>query len=62
MKNMEKTQTQTEPKKASTQFDNCPYCGKEIVVGWPHISVVSLKEYQEEVKHSLQSMKEKRKA
>ena len=59
---MEKTKPQTEPKKASTQFDNCPYCGKEIVIGWPHISVVTLKEYQEEVKRALQIMKEKRRA
>lgn len=53
--------TQTEPaKRASMQFDVCPHCGKEIVIGWTHVSVVTIKEYQEDVKRDLKILKEKR--
>lgn len=56
------TQTQTEPeKRVSEQFDICPHCGKEIVIGWDHVSVVTLKEFQEEVQRTLKKLKEERK-
>lgn len=60
---MQEAQTQIEPKKlVSTQFDQCPHCGGEIVIGWDHhVSVITLKEYQERVQLDLKNMKEKRK-
>jgi RNA polymerase subunit RPABC4/transcription elongation factor Spt4 len=56
---METLKPYYEPHKLITeQLDTCPYCGKEILVCWNHVSVLTIDEYRAHVKQSLKALKE----
>lgn len=56
-------ETETEPKRVSElTLDSsfvCPHCAGEIVIDWGHVSIVTLKQYQEEIQRKLKEQKEK---